>query len=398
VTSLDLDETLQAIAEAVVPAVARLCVIDLVEGGRLSRHLVYYPDAPEAVRDLLERVGPAENPAHPANRAWRAAAPVVIDRVSNEDVASMYPSHEARAMAAEVYQGHGLAAVPLIRQGEVLGVVSMKVPAAGGAFPAVDMGLLEQLAIPAAEAIDNAQRFGEERRTALALQHALLSAPPAPGWVEIAARYRPATRAAGVGGDWFDAFVLPGGDVALVVGDVMGHDVRAAGTMGQIRSMVRALACDTGDPPEQVLARLDALNEWLDLTDFTTLVLGRLTPLGSGVRFRWANAGHPPPLVVHPDGTGRVLDAGAGVVLGAGPAVERAGSVEKLLAGTTLLLYTDGLVEDRGGSVSEGIMALLDHASRAAKASLPEFCAHVFDHYATAGADDVAILAVRVPG
>ncbi|HZD65786.1 MAG TPA: SpoIIE family protein phosphatase, partial [Acidimicrobiales bacterium] len=126
------------------------------------------------------------------------------------------------------------------------------------------------------QAVAATEAYRQERYVAQTLQDALLPALPPLKDLEITARYRSAGHPAEVGGDWYDGFVLPDGDLAVVVGDVMGHDARAAATMGQLRSMVRALACDTGANPSYVLGRLDLLNECLGLTPFTTLVLAQV--------------------------------------------------------------------------------------------------------------------------
>ena len=181
----------------------------------------------------------------------------------------------------------------------------------------------------------------------------MLTAPPEPDHAEIVVRYLPAAEAARVGGDWYDAFVQPDGATVLVIGDVVGHDTSAAASMGQLRSMLRGIAV-TGDVgPAGLLAQLDTAMTQLQLHTYATAALARFeqTPddLARGItRMRWANAGHPPPLIIHPDGTVAELATWRGdLMLGVDPTARRSESVVSLDRGTTVLLYTDGLIERR---------------------------------------------------
>lgn len=143
-------------------------------------------------------------------------------------------------------------------------------------FSHADLAVMERLAARAGAAVSQGLRLARERETSLTLQRSMLTQAPVVPGLEVATRYRPSVADAEIGGDWYDAFARPDGDLMVVIGDVAGHDLAAAATMGQLRSMLRALAVDRDAPPADLLARLDAVATSLDVTDFTTLVLGRL--------------------------------------------------------------------------------------------------------------------------
>ncbi len=244
-----------------------------------------------------------------------------------------------------------------------------------------------------AQALARATQFATTRHLAESLQRNLLTEPPRIPGLSVAVRYRPATMAAEVGGDWYDAFAAPNG-LHLVIGDVMGHDLDAAGRMGQLRSFLRTLAHDRGGDPASLLQRLDRLNEDLQVTEFTSLILGRVSDGPAGRELEWANAGHPSALLVDPAGGSRILTGAVDPPLGIGPGFPRRNSRAILPEGSTLLLYTDGLVELSTRSLDDRIEELLAHATGAAALPLDRFCDSVLA-FARDTADDVAIVAVR---
>ncbi|MEU1319950.1 SpoIIE family protein phosphatase [Streptomyces tibetensis] len=219
-------------------------------------------------------------------------------------------------------------------------------------YSAVEHKYLENLAHRLALAYDNATRYHNERRLALTLQRALLPhrLPQVPG-VRLAAHYRASNRGAEVGGDWYDVLALPDGAVGLAIGDVMGHDVEAATVMGQLRSALHSLAME-GAGPSQVLARLDAYLQSLATERFATCLYAVYNPHRH--RLRYAASGHLPPLLVTADTAYLELLPALPLGLGSTP-VDREVAFSP---GTSLLLYTDGLVENRALSLDDCLAAL----------------------------------------
>ena len=212
------------------------------------------------------------------------------------------------------------------------------------------------------------------------------------------ARYLPALDTAQVGGDWYDAFVLPDGVTALVIGDVAGHDMPAAAQMGQLRNLLRGIAWHTNPCPHAVMAALDTTAHGLGVTDLATAVYAHIEAAADGGwQLRWANAGHPPPLLVTTEGDTRYLDDPSGVLLAFGDSHYEDGTVA-LPALSTLLLYTDGLVESRHRDIDHGLDRLRATAAEAGGRPLDGFCDHILSELARGhNEDDVTLLAVRVP-
>ncbi|MCO5974992.1 PP2C family protein-serine/threonine phosphatase [Actinoallomurus soli] len=245
-----------------------------------------------------------------------------------------------------------LLALPLISHGVTLGVLEAR--AAAASFGTEDIAMFRELARLTAAAIDNALRYEHERDVAERLQRAMLTKLPPAARLEFTARYLPAEAGLNVGGDWYDAFERPDGDVIVAVGDVTGHGLQAAALMGQLRTALRAYAMDAEGPGE-VLTRMHRMLSHLQPEDLATAVLAHLSPDG---RLRWSNAGHPPPLLRAPDGSVTVLD-GHDFLLGM--PFEKARITEhgtRLTPGCAVIFYTDGLIERRDASLDHGIERL----------------------------------------
>ncbi|MET7454058.1 SpoIIE family protein phosphatase [Streptomyces sp. NPDC005574] len=269
---------------------------------------------------------------------------------------------------AEAYPGMALdstvgsrAFLPLIASGRPVGscILGFDRPRS---FSSQERTVLTALAGLIAHAMEKAQRYETETALARGLQRALLpqrlTAHPL---VETAGRYLPGTQGMDVGGDWYD--VIEAGDgLALVIGDVQGHGVQAAATMGQLRSAVKAFAL--GDrPPDEVMSSTNHLLIDLDPGLFASCCYIRLDP-ATGLAHA-ARAGHPPPLLRLPDGHTHVLDLPGGVVLGVDPHAEYPVTELTMEPGAILALYTDGLVERPGSDIDDGITALRVALSRA---------------------------------
>jgi serine phosphatase RsbU (regulator of sigma subunit) len=240
-------------------------------------------------------------------------------------------------------------------------------------------------------------------RAALTLQRSLLSEPPDPDHLEFAVRYVPAAREAQVGGDWYDVFEQPDGATALVIGDVVGHDTEAAACMGQLRGLLRGISFDSADSPAGVLTRLDRAMDGLHLETLASVLVARLeqTPeeLAEGVtRLRWSNAGHLPPVVLLPDGSTEVLTrAPAELLTGVHTGAVRRDHVVTLPRGTTVLLYTDGLVERRDQLFDTGIARLREELTALRDRPVAELADDLLARLLPDRAeDDVALIVVRL--
>ncbi|MEV8458914.1 SpoIIE family protein phosphatase [Streptomyces griseosporeus] len=235
----------------------------------------------------------------------------------------------------------------------LLGVLTLTAP--GPRFDPDTAVMLMELAGRLAIALDHARRYEQHRDVAEALQRAQLTELPLTEGVDLAARYLPATRGLNIGGDWYDAFVQPDGSVLAVIGDVTGHGLNAAVMMGQLRTALRAYAVED-DSPARILTRLHHMLCHQQPTLYATAVIARFRP--GDPTLVWAAAGHPPAVVRSPDGTVRVLDARPGIMLGVPLPFTYEDHTLPLHPGSTVALYTDGLVERRSQGIDPGIERL----------------------------------------
>lgn len=278
-----------------------------------------------------------------------------------------------------------------------------------------DHDVLSALAASTAQAVDRVRAQRAERQSAAAvrslaetLQRSLLTTAPAPHGLDISVRYLPAAEYQQVGGDWHDAFRTAAGSTCLVIGDVTGHDQEAAAAMGQVRNLLRGIGYSLEVSPAAALAALDRAMRDLGVGALATAVLATVEPvppltpqggLGEGVgawRLRWSNAGHPPPMVISPDGTVDVLRTTPDLLLGLDADQVRADHVHGLVPGATVLLYTDGLVERRGASIDDGLGWLASTVAGFAGGTPDDVCDAVLALVEGHAEDDVAVLAVRV--
>jgi anti-sigma regulatory factor (Ser/Thr protein kinase)/putative methionine-R-sulfoxide reductase with GAF domain len=283
-----------------------------------------------------------------------------------------------------------LLGVPLMAQGETLGVLHVGT-LHPRRFTDEDVTLLRLVGDRVALAV-YAGLHERERAVARTLQRSLLPErlPDFPG-LRLAARYLPA-RGGAIGGDWYDAFVLPNGTVGIAIGDVVGHGLTAANAMARARHALRAYALEYSSPGE-VITRLDRLVQFFGGEELATAIYGIVDTAHS--TFRFACAAHLPPILRNPDGSVRVLEVESGVPLGAGMGDGFREFTEPLSAGTTMILCTDGLIERRHESLDEGLLRL----RQACKADLPpeRRCDEIIAGLVgEASDDDVALLVVEV--
>ncbi|MBW5421297.1 SpoIIE family protein phosphatase [Streptomyces sp. BG9H] len=271
------------------------------------------------------------------------------------------------------------------------------------AFEADDLLVAAQLATHSALGIDKAVLYGREAYIADELQRTMLPETlPRPTGVRLASRYLPAAETARVGGDWYDAIPLPGSRVALVVGDVMGHSMTSAAIMGQLRTTAQTLA-GLDLPPQEVLHHLDEQAQRLGSDRMATCLYAVYDPVSH--RITIANAGHPPPVLLHLGGRAEVLRVPPGAPIGVGGVDFEAVELDAP-AGATLLLYTDGLVESRLRDVWTGIEQLRERLAATAQLTGPDhpppleaLCDEVLDMLGPGDRDDdIALLAARFDG
>jgi serine phosphatase RsbU (regulator of sigma subunit) len=263
---------------------------------------------------------------------------------------------------------------------------------------AAEQAVLAALAGYVAQALLRADYLFSRENVATVLQKAMLTDLPDAAPFELAARYEPAARGEQVGGDWYDAVRLDPQHLALVVGDVTGHDMRAAARMGQLRSMLRLLLADRHEPPGALLRRLDAANQILDGQVTATAVLAYLQPDpgGDGHRLHWSNAGHPGPLLVTDAGTTVLTEHDP--MLGVLRRTPRASHSRHLPPGSTVLFYTDGLIETRTQSLDDRERDLYEAVRELGGTPLPDLLELLYTRFAgNDHEDDVALLVVRTP-
>ncbi|WP_328681563.1 SpoIIE family protein phosphatase [Streptomyces sp. NBC_00322] len=417
-TTLDVAKTADELAGVAVPGLADCVSVDLLEpvtrGEEPTQGGVLGPLRRTAVRSILsdtaEVMYPLGHTIHipPETMQARCLAerrPILDAHLEGANTwLTMDPDRAERALALGI---HSLMVVPLVARGLVLGLISMWRSRRLEPFEEDDLTLAEEFASRAAVCIDNARRYTQEHEAALTLQHSLLphEVPGHPA-VEVAHRYLPADATTGVGGDWFDVIPLSGLRVALVVGDVVGHGIHAAATMGRLRTAVHTLA-NLDLTPDEVLSNLDDLVDRLaaeqEPTDErspqvigATCLYAVYDPVSRHCAL--ARAGHPPPAVVTPDGRVHLVDIPAGPPLGLGGLPFEAAELQ-LAEGSLLALYTDGLIQGRKRDVDESL-ADLSGALAAPARSLEDTCraievALLHDRPTDDVADDVALLIAR---
>jgi serine/threonine-protein kinase RsbW len=386
-------ETLERLAAISVPALADLCLIDVLSpDGELVRMTARHADpAKRALTDELARsYSPAGASTHPSAEAvetmesrWSADMSAEFLRETTCDQRHFELVTE---LGFESYMS-----VPLVDQGRALGCVTLVSAGSGRHFGAADLALAENLAARVSQVVSRARRYDLEHLASHALQSSLLPPPPPTiTGLSVASRYLPGTTGAEVGGDFHDVVLLESGAVALALGDVMGHDLTAAATMGQLRSAFRVLL-ELTEGPASLVTQLQSSWRMLGLSRFATAAFARLDPATGQLRV--ASAGHPSPLLVA-DGRSEFLDVEPGSPLG----VPSAGGAEwrgELPVGGTLLFFSDGLVEDRRHDIDTGLERLRRVIHEAGTADPELLCDAAIDELVPADRnDDVAMLAV----
>ncbi|SEQ04779.1 PP2C family protein-serine/threonine phosphatase [Streptomyces radiopugnans] len=290
-----------------------------------------------------------------------------------------------------------LLGVAISVRGEIYGDLYLTDRRDGLPFDAQDENIVVALAGAAGVAIENARLFEQVRSGAESFQRLLLPRLPDLHPFSGSAVYRPATAPGQLGGDWYDVILLPDRSCAAVIGDVVGHDLMAAASMAQTRNMLRALLYDRRTPPSLVLSQLDRTLHAITESPVTTACLARIEPEGDGWCLHWSTAGHLPPLVITPDRKAIYLHADPGVPLGVDTRQPRPDHTHPLPGGTTVVFFTDGLVEHPRRPLDVCMDELAEIAVAHAGEPPDKLCRILADNHTSDGHDDLAVLVLRTP-
>jgi hypothetical protein len=354
-------------------------------------------EAAEIRQGLMSGLGESS----PSRRVVLSGQPVLLQSVTPDELAVFVPEEKTR----DVVQRMGVASVlsvPLPGRDEVRGSMSLVRRADSPPYSSQDLAVGVEVGRRAGVALDTLSLYARQHDLAAELQRSLLTDPPENEQTEVVVRYVAAAEEAQVGGDWYDAFLQADGGTVLVIGDVMGHDTRAAAAMGQLRALLRGISYTTGTGPAEMLRRLDEAIEGLQVKTTATSLVVRVEPRSpedtGPARLCWSNAGHPPPIVVPPVGGAVPLEnEEPDLLLGVLAHTDRQETSAVLEPGGTLLLYTDGLIERRGESLDQGVATLTAAVDRLAGLPLPVMCDRLLaELLPDENEDDVALVAVRL--
>jgi PAS domain S-box-containing protein len=408
--ALDVTDACTRLARIVVPQLADLCAVDLLDqpGFGAARRLAVAARSPadEKLLDELSQVrryrvgSPSETGA-----VLAGGEPMLLPDLPDAG-AERYPADPESAAAYDRLRLRSAMVVPVRARGRVLGALTLYTQHPyGRRYSSRDLHLVADLAGRAGLAVDNARLYETEHAAVITLQHSLLPALPKVDGLQLAARYLVGVDGNQVGGDWYDVLPLPDGAVGVAVGDVVGHDLRAAAAMGQLRGVLRSYAWD-GGRPGSVLDRCDQLVQGLDMAAMATAVYARLEPPeADGTRLvRYANAGHPAPLVLTPDGDLLRLDERRSPMIGAVRDLFRPNGLGHTEAevrcapGSILVLYTDGFTDVVGEDADERTELLESTVAGLSPGSAAD---EVVEQVVSAClpaelSDDVALLVVRL--
>ncbi|GHH86869.1 membrane protein [Streptomyces sulfonofaciens] len=419
-TTLDVMTTAQELADMAVPALADYVAVDLAEAVPLGEEPLEHMAAGEFGIPVFRRAGMASIHEGAPEAPFSVGEVVYVPpgspylAVLREGRSHLSPTLAlgpgtwlerdlVRRRRVRETGIHSLMMIPLRARGRILGIAVLARNEDDVPFSRDDLLLAEELAVQASLSLDNARRYTRERTAALTLQRSFLPDRLSGGAaVDLASRYLPSDRHEGVGGDWMDAIELPGGRIALVIGDVVGHGIHAAASMGRLRMAVHALAVLDQHPAElldhlnEVTAQLAQSGTWSTEHPSITGASCLYAVYDPATRVcTLARAGHPPPLLVTPDGRAEIVDTPVGPPIGTCTGPYESVDLE-LPGGSVLALYTDGLVESRRVDIDTGLDRLLAVLERP-PADLDDLCSRIVTRL-TAHAppeDDVALLVAR---
>ncbi|MFF9035680.1 SpoIIE family protein phosphatase [Streptomyces sp. NPDC014892] len=400
-STLDAEEAVARLVRLVVPRLADWAVVDLItESDDVWRTTVAtHRDGVVVRREELEGPLPPvhEESLMPLSRALRGAASTLAGPETYQGPADSGITVAQQRLFKET-ELRSAAIAPIRGPRAVLGALTLGLSERPGAFTDAELSLLDDIARRAGLALENARLYQRQRHIAETMQrHLLPQMPEVPG-LRMAARYESASKSSQVGGDWYDAFPLADGATAVAIGDVVGHNIDAAAGMAQVRNMLRAYAWALEEPPSVIVERLDRAVVNVTEASMATLIFGRVERDDGTWALRWTNAGHPPPLLITHDGRSRFLDEEHDHLLGTGLTRARTDTLTPLPPKSTLVLYTDGLIESPGHTLDRGLARLRQHAAALAHRPLHVFCDLLLERARPVdNDDDVALLVFRTP-
>lgn len=395
-TAIDGGRAMEDLAQVLVPDAADWCLIDLLEPPDLVTRVVAIGTAGQldlpldqgevhARRSSAQAVGVLSLLVDAPGRRLQLTAADFAAAASSPDVRMRSQGKLAESLGTTEALVLGLAS-----GGDLLGVLTMG--RCGRGFDAADAERLSDVAAAAGLALSGVRLRELQRSVSTALQRSLLPPLPIVPGLAVAARFVPAMQGLAVGGDWYDAFPLPDRQVAVVVGDATGHDAQAAARMAELRNLLRGTAVDAQQPPAETLSRLDRVIDHLTADLSGTCVYVQLDLIGR--RLRWSSAGHLPPVLLR-DGAAELLETRPDLMLGVRVGTERVDHERDLRSGDVLVLYTDGLVEQRRTPLDARLEALRQ-AVQAMSGLGVEQVADALVQQLPSGDDDVAVLVVHI--
>ena len=398
--TLDLDDLLGRLASLCVPLLADWVFVTLVDehGTVTGTSAAHRRGLTEELRRFAALRFADLPEAAPIRRVLTSSEPVLVPEFTPELMAAAAPDPALRAVLEELGSSSQLT-VPLVARRRTLGALTLVTESQARRFGPSDVDLARDLSRRAAMAMDNVRLYQQEHTVAETLQRSLLPELPEIPGVTAAAHYLSASSAADVGGDFYDLLHLPDGSVGIAIGDVVGHDVAAAAAMGHLRGLLRACAWDAGEgDPGEILGRVDRLVQGLHVAPMATMVYGRAerpATAGEPWRLQLANAGHPPLALRLPDGRVQLLDGVTGLLIGVDATYRRVSRAIEVPAGSTLVAYTDGLIERPGEDLDTGIANLVQRLTDAPVDDDPAaLCVHAVGPDPDRR-DDVAVIALR---
>ncbi len=335
----------------------------------------------------------------PSRRIARGEGPILLPVITEQMKREYNLDPEVRDLIDELGAESALA-VPLAGSSGVLGSMVLFRGKEGRRFDDIDLKVGVEIGRRAGLVFEVLEANRRQRLVTEELQRSMLTDPPVLDAAEAAARYQPATDEAQVGGDWYDSFIRADGTFVVTVGDVVGHDIRSAAAMGQVRGLLRGIGYSHQGGPALLVSELDAAVQSLHPGITATAVVAHLerdAEHEGALRLCWSSAGHPPPVVMRADGSCELLDGAADLLLGVLPDADRHEQDEVLGPGDTVLLYSDGLIERRTRGLDEGFAALLRVCRELAGLDLEAVCDHVLARMVgESHDDDVCLIAFRV--